>query len=140
MFDLTKIKAYSAGAILFLLLAFLSGVLFIFSFVNELFFQLCIFQLILLSIVGTAPIVVINILLFSIYLIDEDNQEWDDEVILMKFNGAALFGSLFTFPVIYLPIIINLFFSTSFKFGILIAVVIEVIVWLIMRRLSTSQK
>lgn len=63
--DLLKLKAYPAAGLLLMAFALLSGVMFIFTFDNDLFFKLNFIQLILLSVSGTSPILLVNLIILS---------------------------------------------------------------------------
>ena len=126
MIDITKLKSLPTGGILFLTFALLSGVLFIFTFYNNLFFRLNIVQLILLSVVAIAPLVAINSLFVLMCLIDDKtNGQWTEQEIVKQFSGAVLFGSIISMGIVYTPIIIYATGPISFKIGLLIAGIAE---------------
>lgn len=130
MNEILKLKAFPASALLLMSLVFVSGVLFIFTFDNQLFFKLNILQLILLSIGGTFPFVILNSLYIMLFSIEDDSTGvWDDGQITLKFSGALLFGSLLSLPILYLPILIYNIHPYSFKYGLWTSVILEFIIW-----------
>lgn len=116
MIDITKLKTMPAAALLLLVFALLSGVMFIFIAANDLFFKLSFFQLILLSIVGTSPLIVINSFLMLIeFITDEPIAPMADDEIYKTFSGALMFGSIISMGVIYVMVLDYLIFTDSVR-------------------------
>jgi len=126
MIDITKLKTMPAAALLFLVFALLSGVMFIFIAANDLFFKLSFFQLILLSIVGTSPLIVINSFLMLIeFITDEPIAPMADDEIHKTFSGALMFGSIISMGVIYVMVLDYLIFTASVRTCLVVGGVFE---------------
>lgn len=129
MIDILKLKAFPAAGLLFMVFALLSGIIFIFVFNIDLFFKLNIIQLILLSVCGTAPLIVLNSIIVLINIncdIELDSSE--DINIGMRYSGTILFSSIWTMLVVYIPILAHVVVKLSFSYGFMISMIIEFII------------
>lgn len=129
MVDLIKLKAFPAAGLLFMVFALLSGIIFIFTFNADLFFKLNIIQLVLLSVSGTAPLIVINSILVLINInCDTELDSSEDVNIGMRYSGTILFSSILTMIVVYAPIFTYVVAKLSFSTGFIISMIVEFII------------
>lgn len=127
--DLLKLKAYPAAGLLFMVFALLSGIMFIFTFDNNLFLKLNFIQLILLSVSGIAPILVFNLFLIK------NNLNADSELksivehneIEKIYSILLLYSSIITMIAVYFPIILYAFNKMSYKIGFLVILILELL-------------
>jgi len=90
-----------------------SGGLFIFCFDKDLFLDLDLARLALLSISVSFPLLIINA---YIYIKFSDIETETDQDIY--FHAPVFYGSLLSFPVVYIPIITSFFWEINLKIAI----------------------
>jgi len=141
MNEIFKLKGLTVVALLLLSSALLSGTLIIFTFAYDLFFKLTIFQLILLSIVGTMPVIVFNMFVISIAAVDvDDNNKLDNDELTNVFAGIGFSASFLSLLVFYFPILMYLIIPMKFKEGLFCAGMIELFVILLIVWFGKSTK
>lgn len=124
--DFTKFKAVEWITMIFSTVAiFLSGILFIFSFRNDLFFKLDTLKLIMLSASITCPIWLVNCL--TVVLLSNKSLLKGADNNYLHFIGFA--GSMFSIPVIYLPIIVHFYYRYPIGLAIGFILFLEAIVF-----------
>ncbi len=97
------------------------GIMIFFLFNKELFIQLDVFKISLLSIAITMPIWGINSSI--IYAILESEGETEEEIL----QFCAILGGILSILPLYAPILTKVFIDISSKSGVLIALIIEII-------------
>jgi hypothetical protein len=119
--DFIKLKAVEWVTIIFSTVAiFLSGILFIYSFKNELFFKLDTLKLAILSAAITCPVWLVN----CIIAIQIRTFTSSKTVLMYKNQFFAVMGGCFSIVIIYLPIIVNFYYK--YPLGIAIGFILTV--------------
>ncbi|MGN6266164.1 MAG: hypothetical protein ACTHM5_10855 [Ginsengibacter sp.] len=122
-------------AILLLVSAVCSSVLFIFSFNRELFYKTDSLKLLLLGLAITLPIWLLNSILAIALLYPEKNNYTTPTQL--EALGAA--GSGLSFPVLYIPILAKFFLGITLFTGALIAISTQLIILIIVLIINFRQ-
>lgn len=129
--NLEKVRPFSALTLFQCFCLLLSGILFLFIFNRPLFLSLDLFRLSMLGVSITAPVLALNtILVQSSFDFNRDDVSEDQFHRLL--GSAAFLGTLLSFFVLYVPILLGYFFDLSIKCGIafvLITQVLMMIIW-----------
>ncbi len=118
--NLNNLKSFTwIMLILIFVFAVCSSILFIFIFNKDLFFDAELIKLLLLGLSFSLPIWLFNSFLVG-FILRTTNADFEE---LTK--GVGSLGSLFSLPIIYIPILIRFFWEISLKTGVIIALCIQ---------------
>lgn len=128
--NIEKVRPFSALTLFQCFCLLLSGILFLFIFNRPLFLSLDLFRLSMLGISITAPVLAFNTLLVQSSF--EYNRDDISEDQFHRVLGSAAFaGTLFSFFVLYVPILMGYFFDLSIKCGIALVLILQVLMAII---------
>ncbi|MBS9525938.1 hypothetical protein KI659_18095 [Litoribacter alkaliphilus] len=110
--DLKDVKAPAVITVLLFLIAVMgSGVLFIFIYYQQLFYDLDTVKLLLIAFSIGSPIWLVNAFLMSHF-------NYVDLAAAGGVHLGAIMGAVVSIPIIYIPIIIGFYFDISGEWGI----------------------
>lgn len=120
-----NLNALKITSWIMLILIFISVVcpsfLLIFSFNNDLFFKLETIKLLFIGLSITTPVWLLNSFLVVLFTTTENKDEDFEE------QAIGMIGCLFSFPVFYIPILVNFFGEITILSAVILSIVIEVL-------------
>lgn len=132
--DLHKIQALTFLTILLICGCILfPGILFLFAFNVSLFKETDAFKLILLCASGSCPIWFINTFIFFLLhkRSEKANGQLDDDPPMVTLQIYSILGSIFSIPVLYIPVLIKLYNDINIESGIAYALSIQILLIII---------
>ncbi len=128
--NIDKVRPFSAIILFKIVCCLLSGFLFLFIFKRELFNNLDIFRLCVLSVSITAPILILNIIMVGNNF-GPKRSEVTEEVFHQSQGAAAFMGAMLSLAVIYIPILVGYFFKLNLQSGIIWALIVQIFIILV---------
>ncbi|WP_412464427.1 hypothetical protein [Flavobacterium mekongense] len=125
--NIDKVRPFSAIILFKIVCCLLSGFLFLFIFKRELFNNLDIFRLCVLSMSITAPILILNIFMVGNNF-GPKRSEVTEEIFHQSQGASAFMGALLSLAVIYIPILLGYFLKLKLQSGIIWALSIQVFI------------
>ena len=138
--DFKGISSITWGFIVFFLIStIIPGILLLFLFREDLFWNIETLKLIMLSMGITMPVWVCNTFLVTIS-IEDDNKSNTDDSIKEDMQAEGLFGAIFSIPVLFLPALVKMFIDINSSVAFYIALGIELCIVLLFVVMSRRNK
>ena len=130
--DIKKVAPLTWGfVVMFVLVTIVPGLLLLFIFDKQLFMEIETIKVLFLSISITLPFWALNTFLCIFY---DDKKEDENQTVKVQLQLSGLFGSFFSLIPLYVPVIATLFFDFDYKVAAWIAISLELLMLILMRR------